>query len=491
MAMARSALTGGPFRSCLLSFPCLRHSTFSSSAVVISSEDYTDRAAHTKESRAEPWAQKGHNESVGRFLKEQRQLFNEFLCHLKDQGVVLDSIRKELGLQKFDSARKAWIDDTMILSEEVSLCFYDCSTPKEVAMNVVGTASSVNVENLVTKQLKENSNQESGVISKSSSLHGGVFAEEKSKHGGTIAVKEAGIKNFQHPSWPEWTAFLNHLRPFASNEKLKDDLELFEDTTILKRAIVKFAQAHEGTFRSLSQKDLLMLVQHEFPSMDEKTAAGKKKLDNHLNACNSGVNTNKVPRAKLTDVVRLLYRAVRSMPALGGALPSDLNSAIIHILQVLNSASIAQHKSSARTSENFSRAISQPTEEVNQKIDSANVDEDEFYGDVSSTVDGEASPHDRNASAEQSDSNSMTGAVSNFLDLPRFGSLKERVDARRERIARESQERKAVVSQVPVPFLTKELDTSPLKNSSVTLEGMKDKCVVPRNFEALDAIIGS
>ncbi|MCO5561897.1 hypothetical protein L7F22_015522 [Adiantum nelumboides] len=484
MAMARTAFAGGPFRSCLLSFLC--HSRFSSSAVVISSEDYTDRAAHTKESRAEPWAQKGHNGLVGGFLKEQRQLFNEFLCHLKDQGVVLDSIREELGLQKSDSARKAWIDDTMILSEEISLWFYDCSTPKEVSMNAVGSASSINVEKLVAKQLKENSNQESGVISKSSSLHGGVFLEEKSKNAGAIAVKDAGIKNFQHPSWPEWAAFLNHLRPFASKEKSDDDFELFEDTTILKRAIVKFAQAHEGTFRSLSQKDLLMLVQHEFPSMDEKTAAGKKKLDNYLSACNSGVNTNKVPRAKLTDVVRLLYRAVRSMPALGGALPSDLNSAIIHILQVLNSASIAQQNSSARMAENFLPAITQPTEEVNQKIDSANVDED-----VNSTVNGEASPHDRNASVEQSDSNSMTRAVSNFLDLPRFGSLKERVDARRERIARESQERKAVVSQVPVPLLTKELDTSPLKNSNVTVEGTKDNCVVPRNFEALDAIIGS
>ncbi|KAI5069508.1 hypothetical protein GOP47_0015809 [Adiantum capillus-veneris] len=492
MAMARAALTGCPSRSCSFSLSCLRHSKFTSSAV----EDYAVKAEHTKESGAEPWARKGHNEPLGCFLQEQRQFFNELLCHLKDQRVVFGSIREELGLPKSKlELRKAAIDNTMGLSEDISSCLNDYNNRKEVAMKPVSTASYIYAENLVAEQFEKSSDLGSGVISENSSVSGApvVVPEEESKEDDPTAMKEvAGTKNFQHPSWPEWTEFLNHLRPYASNEKSKEDLELFEDTTILKRAIVKFAQAHEGAFRSLSRKDLLMLVEQEFPSMDEKTAAGKKKLQSYLKTDSSRLSSkvwsSKVPRAKLTDVVRLLYRAVRSMPALGGALPSDLNSAVIHILQDLNSASNAQRNSATPTPENLPAATSQPTQDFNQKTDSAKVDKDE---DGSSTGNGEASPHERNASIEQNGSSLMARLASSFLDLPRFGSLKERVDARRERLARESEAKEAAMFQMPIPFLTKEPDSSPMKKDINTVARTKDKCVVTRNFEALDAIIES
>lgn len=92
---------------------------------------------------------------------------------------------------------------------------------------------------------------------------------------------------------------------------------------------------------------------------------------------------------------------------------------------------------------------------------------------------------------QQSDSILKTRMALSSLGLPIYGSLKERVDARRERLARESLEKEAAKAQLTESFLTKEPSLSVVKKSSIKVEKSKADCVVLRNFDALDAIIES
>ena len=55
-------------------------------------------------------------------------------------------------------------------------------------------------------------------------------------------------RKFDHPPWPEWKLFLNHLKTFglANMETAKVEVN---DSALLKQAIVKFSRDHESILK--------------------------------------------------------------------------------------------------------------------------------------------------------------------------------------------------------------------------------------------------
>ncbi|KAH7299812.1 hypothetical protein KP509_24G030800 [Ceratopteris richardii] len=393
MAMVRAACRGyiSNHRSLKLSFFC-KGMTSSSGQVLPLQADIDDDSYDRKdnaETKAECKGQVVEDDISGdtlmSFLNEQRIFFSELHHILREQRLLLNSIRGELGLQKMESDVKAFRADTLKFSEETSLFIKG----KPEADHIVGgnhtpSFSSSESAKTVTDPATEavsspvcvdpkisGSKIELGVDVDSNSSHESpeaVFLEHSEKASeqqlvlapsstsdnsnseilsgpetgnGALLERKGGQNTFQHPPWPEWKTLLDNLRPYVVAMGRPSE-EPLDDTVILKRSLVKFAQAREGSFRSLSRDDLIELVQHDLPSMDEKTASGKKKLQNYLKSGKD--DAKRGSQAKVTDVVRLLYRAVRSMPMLGGALPDGLKRAVINLLNTLNSASIEESK---------------------------------------------------------------------------------------------------------------------------------------------------
>jgi hypothetical protein len=64
---------------------------------------------------------------------------------------------------------------------------------------------------------------------------------------GSDHAKNRRLRKLEHPSWPEWKLFLDHLKSFEEPGVCDDECEVFNgDSTLLKHAIVKFARIHES-----------------------------------------------------------------------------------------------------------------------------------------------------------------------------------------------------------------------------------------------------
>eukprot|EP00249_Psilotum_nudum_P024093 c29090_g1_i1 orf=155-3322(-) len=87
-------------------------------------------------------------------------------------------------------------------------------------------------------------------------------------------------------SWPEWTAFLDHLKNlnFFTEEESRAEkgYSVLNDEACVKRAVFKFSQANESIFESLSRKDLKILAQYGCPSDDRRLVSSGKRLRNHF-----------------------------------------------------------------------------------------------------------------------------------------------------------------------------------------------------------------
>eukprot|EP00250_Pteridium_aquilinum_P010112 c19163_g1_i2 orf=622-2631(-) len=433
------------------------------------------------------------------FLNEQTDSLNELRYQLKDQGTLLSLIQKEVTSCKLEfKTRKNLVGNAVSVSSQTNPeAILEFKTSKDLVGIAASVSSQTYPEGILEPanelcdagNMVQLSHTRSTLCDRTSENGGPVLPGKSSKNDASLAKKRFDIEKFQHPPWREWALFLDHLRPHASmkewkpSEEARTD-EIFDDTALLKHALVKFAQAHEAAFRTLSRKDLLVVVQHEFPSMDERTAAGKRRLQNYLE-----MDESRVAEVKLTDVVRLIYRAIRSAPSLGGALPNELKSAIVHILEDLNSASSLKPDGITSHLEKTPFVLCERTQGAEQKTQLAKVDETETSSDMIKMV-GEAVLPMKFPSINQDESTLKTTAASTLLEVPKFGSLKERVDARRARLARESLEKEAAKALEPSPLLTKELALKTITKST-QMDKKKDDCVVVRNFKAFDSIIDS
>ncbi|KAH7287420.1 hypothetical protein KP509_32G055400 [Ceratopteris richardii] len=447
---------------------------------------------------------------LGNVLNEQRRFYKDFLFNLLEQRALLNSIREELGLQKiYSDIRKETLalseeaifslpgrkikTETMVsevgklsyldagadelrikrVKNEVDLQYYiddkTLESRAEVAVDSIKRVLSESTEVVVAGKASEVCKERSTGVPDNTSDGGNLVNLSKmASRKGELTAKKDNENSFQHPPWPEWERLLESLRQYMPKTVDQDTgNELFNDTTLLKRALVKYAQAQEGAFSSLSQEDLLELLQHDLPSMDAKTAAGKKKLKDYLESDKN--HSRKVPQAKLTDVIRLLYRAIRSMPMLGDTFPAKLRTAVISILNVLDTVSNAQSK--ARKLElansNAFSSISGVNEEIIQSKNGfsegiKSVDEEEDFRKI----------------------RDMHGS----LDPPKYGSLKERVDARRQRLARESKEKEDASLQQSRSIVLQDLKFASEKSTTAAKKS-KDIDIAPRNFEPFDALI--
>lgn len=465
-----------------------------------------------------------------KLIEEQRESLSELQAQLQDQKAMLNSIL-----------------------ENISLLKSQLETKVELVVSAVNPLSKPNVDTGANalSDSRERKNEKGpdavNALCVKNTEKGGthVPSEKNSENGAKLAKTEVEVETgkFQHPPWPEWAMFLDHLKSFAYivEEKQRDVAgagEIFNNTALLKRTLVKFAQAHETVFKRLSQKDLHTLAQYEFPSNDERTAAAKKRVQIYLQKEESNVSSSKsaeATQAKLTDVMRLIYRAVSSASSLD-ALSSELKSALVHLLQDLISLSSIKHDNATsrldatpiRAKQGNGNASKLVEMEVikndqgsGQKIQVVKVEGAKALGNIELDMEAVAPiaewkcprcsfmnlPQksicvqcDLSQLASISctpDPESVTTTktaevgspfINEYSEPQKFRSLKERVDERRARLARESLQKEAASLQPP---LTQEPGLKNYTKCSIGLDDSKDGCDSARNFQAFDAIIES
>lgn len=248
-----------------------------------------------------------------RMIEVQRHSLDQVRAQLEDQKKIISSILKDVSFMKSQSERRVKGEATL----------KSLSTSEERSEKMESEGASV------------------------------VTNGEKVSRRTDVALK------FQPPFWPEWTSFLERLKSLnlfqPDSQKLPEGWDIFEDPTQIKRAFYMFSRSHGPLFELLSRKDLQVLAQYGCQSIDKRNIASEQRLQNYFEieetgtSCESSPEKSTIAPPNLSDVMRLIYSTAERAFSDKAALPYDVKSSVIHLLQELSRLNVDSEHSNLRS----------------------------------------------------------------------------------------------------------------------------------------------